>query len=81
MKHSAGEIDPPTYALGSVDRALLVLHMLRNGAPLRITAIAQHLQVSVSTAHRIVSMLVFHGFAVQDEHRHYLSGRRSAHRC
>lgn len=74
MNPSAGKLDPPAYALGSVDRALRVMHMLRDGTPVRISAVAQNLGIGVSTAHRIMAMLVFHGFAVQDSQRRYLPG-------
>lgn len=48
--------------------------MLRNGALVRVSSVARELDISASTAHRILSMLVFHGFAVQDAQRHYLPG-------
>lgn len=50
------------------------MHMLRDGTPVRVSAVAAHLGVGVSTAHRIMAMLVFHGFAIQDEQRRYLPG-------
>lgn len=74
MKPAAGKLDLPAYALGSVDKALRVMHMLRDGTPIRVSAVAAQLGVGVSTAHRIMAMLVFHGFAVQDEQRRYLPG-------
>lgn len=74
MSHPVGKLQPPAYALGSVDKALRVLHMLRDGGPVRISVVARDLDIAVSTAHRIMSMLVFHGFAVQDDQRRYLPG-------
>lgn len=74
MKAAAGELVPPTYALGSVDKTLRVMHMLRDGTPVRVSAVARDLGIGVSTVHRIMSMLVFHGFAVQDAQRRYLPG-------
>lgn len=74
VSHAVGKLQPPAYALGSVDKALRVLHMLRDGGPVRISAVARDLDIAVSTAHRIMSMLVFHGFAVQDAQRRYVPG-------
>lgn len=74
MKQAAGELDLPAYALGSVDKTLRVMHMLRDGTPIRVSSVAKDLGIGVSTAHRIMSMLVFHGFAVQDSQRRYLPG-------
>lgn len=74
MSSSAGSLEPPTYSLGSVDNALRVIHMLRDGNPIQVSTVARRLDIAVSTAHRIMSMLVFHGFAVQDSQRRYLPG-------
>lgn len=74
MHHDAQELDPPAYALGSVDKTLRVIHMLRDGNPIRVSTVARSLGIGVSTAHRIMAMLVFHGFAVQDSKRQYLPG-------
>lgn len=74
VSHTVGKLQPPAYALGSVDKSLRVLHMLRDGGPVRISAVARDLDIAVSTAHRIMSMLVFHGFAVQDSQRRYVPG-------
>lgn len=74
MKPSAGALEPPAYSLGSVDKALRVIHLLRNGNPIQVSVVARRLDIGVSTAHRIMSMLVFHGFAVQDSQRRYLPG-------
>ena len=74
MKYSPGELDPPAYALATVDNTLRIMHMLRDGTPLRISDAAKELDIGVSTVHRIVAMLVYHGFAVQDEARRYIAG-------
>lgn len=74
MNRDARELDPPAYALGSVDKTLRVIHMLRDGNPLRVSTVARSLGIGVSTAHRIMAMLMFHGFAVQDSQRRYLPG-------
>ncbi len=64
---------PPQYAIVSVDRALQVLLMLEEEA-VRVSDVAERLGVAPSTAHRLLSMLVFRGFAVQDESRTYRAG-------
>ncbi|MFV0434004.1 MAG: IclR family transcriptional regulator [Leucobacter sp.] len=74
MKPAVVDLSPPAYALGSVDKTLRVIHMLRDGTPVRVSAVAKNLGIGVSTAHRIMAMLVFHGFAVQDSQRRYLPG-------
>jgi DNA-binding IclR family transcriptional regulator len=64
----------PLYALGSVDNALLVLHMLRDRGRLTVTDVAVELGIARSTAHRLLAMLVYRDFAVQDEQHTYLPG-------
>ena len=64
----------PHYPVGSVDRALRLIHMLRDRGELRIKDAAAELGVSESTVHRIMSMLVFHGFAMQEDNRAYIAG-------
>lgn len=69
------EIAPePKYLLGSVDGALQLLQLLRDEGSLRVMMAADHLGVSRSTAHRLLAMLVYRGFAVQDEDRVYQPG-------
>ncbi|MGO2097146.1 MAG: IclR family transcriptional regulator [Candidatus Microbacterium stercoravium] len=65
---------PPPYAIASVDSALRAIHLLRDSGSVRVTDLAVSLGVSVSSAHRIVSMLVYQGFAVQDNARRYVAG-------
>lgn len=64
----------PTYAVASVDNALLLLQMLRDLGELRVKDAASELGISRSTVHRLMSMLVYRGFAVQNESRIYLPG-------
>ena len=64
----------PTYSLDSVDNALHLVQMLRDEGRLRLKDAAQQLGIAPSTAHRLMAMLVYRGFAVQDESRTYLPG-------
>lgn len=64
----------PAHLLGSVDNTLRLLQGLRDTGAMRITDAADELGVSVSTAHRLLSMLVYRGFAVRDESRVYHPG-------
>lgn len=78
----------PKHLLQSVDNTLRLLQLLRDTGALKLTDAAEELQVSSSTAHRLLSMLVYRGFSVQDESRVYHpgpgivanSGAHSAHR-
>src|SRR2546423_895000 len=64
----------PPYALQSVDHALQLVQILRDNGSLRISEAAQELGTARSTAHRLLAMLVYRDFAVQDEARNYLPG-------
>jgi len=64
----------PPYVVESVDRALRLIQMLRDHGSLRLRSAAKELDVAESTVHRLMAMLVFHGFAIQDESRAYLPG-------
>lgn len=68
------EYHKPAYAVNSIDNALRAIHILRDFGSARVSDVAKVLGVADSTAHRILAMLVFHGFAVQDDHRRYLAG-------
>lgn len=59
----------PTYAIESVDSAFTIIRMLCDEKKLRVSDVAAQLNVAQSTAHRLLSMLVHHGFARQDERR------------
>ena len=70
-------IDPrkkPLYPIEAVDNALRLLQLLRDGGKLRLKDAAAELGVAPSTAHRLLAMLVYRGFAVQDEHKNYVPG-------
>ncbi|MFW0787955.1 IclR family transcriptional regulator [Gordonia sp. CPCC 206044] len=67
-------IERPSYTITSVDNALRLLEMLRDVGALRLSDAATELGVANSTAHRLLAMLVYRGFAVQDEHRRYHPG-------
>ena len=65
----------PDYPLRSVDNALTLIRLLRERGPLRLTDAAEALGSSRSTAHRLLAMLEYHGFARQDpETRAYAAG-------
>jgi IclR family transcriptional regulator, acetate operon repressor len=64
----------PTYSIEAVDNALQLLQLLRDGGSLRLKDAASELGVAPSTAHRLLAMLVYRGFAVQDETRRYVPG-------
>ena len=48
----------PAYAIDSVDHALHLVQLLQHEGPLRVTDAAERLDVSRSTAHRLLAMLV-----------------------
>jgi len=64
----------PAYAIGSVDNALRLLQILRDVGAVRGKEAAEELGIAPSSVHRLMAMLVFRGFAVQDESRLYLPG-------
>ena len=64
----------PTYSIEAVDNALQLLQLLRDVGSLRLKDAAAELGVAPSTAHRLLAMLVYRGFAVQDETRRYVPG-------
>nr|WP_281720272.1 IclR family transcriptional regulator [Nitrosomonas nitrosa] len=75
-RSSAGAASAPPYPVESVDSALKILRMLFSAKELRVSEAAERLGVAQSTAHRLLSMLVHHGFARQDERRGvYRTGR------
>jgi DNA-binding IclR family transcriptional regulator len=66
----------PGYVIGSVDRALRVLLMLREQRAVTLTAVSRALGVAPSTAHRLLTTMVRHDFVRQDAAtRAYLPGR------
>lgn len=64
----------PTYAITSVDHALRLIQILRDTGELRVSDAASELDIAASTAHRLLAMLVYRGFAVQDDSRAYAPG-------
>lgn len=64
----------PAYAIASVDNALLLATVLQLEGPLTVSEAAERLGVARSTAHRLLGMLCYRDFAVQDEDRRYRAG-------
>jgi DNA-binding IclR family transcriptional regulator len=64
----------PSYAVSSVDNALRMATWLQMEGALTVSEAAARLEVAPSTAHRLMRMLVFRDFAVQDEGRGYQAG-------
>ncbi|KJK48609.1 transcriptional regulator [Lentzea aerocolonigenes] len=64
----------PPYPIASVDHALHLATLLQQEGPLRVSEAADRLGVSPSTAHRLLSMLVYRGFAEQRPDRYYEAG-------
>jgi IclR family acetate operon transcriptional repressor len=64
----------PTYGIRSVDHALRLAAVLQQEGPLRLRDAADRLGVARSTAHRLLAMLLYRGFAEQDEDRRYVAG-------
>jgi len=65
----------PPYSITSVDHALRLAALLQQEGPLRVTDAAERLGVSASTAHRLLSMLVYRDFAEQGSDRRYGPGK------
>lgn len=61
-EHSPG----PRYPIESVDNALRILLMLRDRPVISVSEVSDALSVARSTAHRLLAMLVYHGFVRQD---------------
>jgi DNA-binding IclR family transcriptional regulator len=64
----------PSYAITSVDHALLLATILQVEGALTVSEAAQRLGVARSTAHRLLSTLCYRDFAVQNEDRRYSAG-------
>ena len=73
MRKDSVQQEPP-YPLSSVDNALRLLQLLRDGGAWRLSDCAAELGVAPSTAHRLLSMLVYRGFAMRDDDRCYVAG-------
>lgn len=57
----------PAYPIESVDNALRLLLLLRVRGSIRVSEASDVIGVARSTAHRLLSMLQYHGFVDQDE--------------
>jgi DNA-binding IclR family transcriptional regulator len=71
---SRSQKEPPAYAVTSVDHALRLAVMLQLEGPMTVSSAAERLGVARSTAHRLLAMLVYRDFAVQDADRTYRAG-------
>lgn len=80
VKVAAGEGNPPTadeprYPITSVDNALRLLLMFREGRLIRVAEASESLGVVRSTAHRLLAMLQYRGLVRQDpETKAYAAG-------
>jgi len=71
----SSSVEEPNYPIASVDSALRLLLMLAELPRLRIADASRELGVARSTAHRLIKMLEYHGFARQDpDSKAYLAG-------
>lgn len=69
------EGEAPNYPIGSVDNALRLLLLFSEQRSVRIADASKVLGVARSTAHRMVQMLQYRGFVVQNsETRAYVAG-------
>lgn len=66
--------EEPAYRIASVGRALTLLDLVTQRSQIFVSEAAQALGTSPSTAHRILQMLVHHGYVIQGEHRSYMRG-------
>lgn len=72
---SASDGQRPAYPIASVDSALRLLKLFQVSDSVRLTDACTYLGVAHSTAHRLLAMLVEHGFVRQDARtRAYLPG-------
>jgi DNA-binding IclR family transcriptional regulator len=63
--HGPG-LRPPSYPIESVDNALKLILLLGQQSTIRMSEASRYLGVASSTAHRILAMLQYRGFARQD---------------
>lgn len=64
----------PSYAISSVDNALYLIQLLARDGSVRVSEVAAELGVAKSTAHRLLGMLCYWGYASKDGDRLYRSG-------
>ncbi|MBW3560988.1 MAG: IclR family transcriptional regulator [Actinobacteria bacterium] len=68
-------MEAPKYPIESVDNALRLILQLKDQDTIGVTDASELLEVAPSTAHRLLQMLQYRGFAVQDpETRVYRAG-------
>jgi IclR family transcriptional regulator, acetate operon repressor len=60
------ENDRPAYPIGSVDNVLKLMSLMGERGQVRVSEAAEALGTARSTAHRLLAMLAYHGFAEQD---------------
>jgi IclR family acetate operon transcriptional repressor len=65
----------PIYAITSVDNALLLLEILRTEGTLRVSDAAAQIGVARSTAHRLLAMLCYRGYASKTDEHEYVAGQ------
>lgn len=63
---AAPGVPVPQYPIESVDNALKVLLLLGERSELKLTEVAEYLNVASSTAHRLLAMLQYRGFIRRD---------------
>ncbi len=62
-----GPLGPrPQYPIEAVDKAFQMLNLFRDQKQLRLADVRDALGLTQSRAHRLMAMLVYHGFAAQD---------------
>jgi IclR family transcriptional regulator, acetate operon repressor len=64
----------PTYNISSVDNALYLIQVLARDGCVRVSDVAAELGVAKSTAHRLLGMLCYWGYASKDGDRQYRGG-------
>lgn len=64
----------PAYPISSVDNALRLSRQLILQESLSVSEAAESIGVARSTAHRLLAMLIHHGFAEQQDDRRYRAG-------
>jgi len=65
----------PAYPITSVGNALRLLMLFRSQPRVRLSEASERLGVALSTAHRLMAMLAYHGFVQQDQDtRAYVAG-------
>ncbi|MEV0219823.1 IclR family transcriptional regulator [Streptomyces sp. NPDC050704] len=74
MENSVDRSPSPSYPVSAAGNALRVVRLLHELDELRVMDVADRLGVARSTAHRVLAMLVFEGFATQDRHKVYRPG-------